>query len=135
MIPVFPSAASPLHFGHHTLSVVKGTTMPTLGSPLTSIWLKRQVLVFDLRILGRARFRACNKLGNLVQSETLWEFEVLQTIDDYWQKSSQRAEATEVPAAAKTMDISSPAKERKHFTTTGSNCVPLDSESRRMASW
>src|SRR5215470_20180524 len=45
-----------------------------------------------------------------------------------------KAELTEVPAAAKTVDISSCAKERKHCTTRGSNCVPLDSMSRRMAS-
>jgi hypothetical protein len=31
-----------------------------------------------------------------------------------------------VPAAAKTVAISACAKEMKHCTTAGSNCVPLD---------
>jgi hypothetical protein len=45
-----------------------------------------------------------------------------------------RAEETEVPAAAKTGDISAWAKERKDLTTTGSNWVPLASLRRRTAS-
>src|SRR5260370_35467728 len=45
-----------------------------------------------------------------------------------------RAEETEVPAAANTVDISASAKERKVRTTTGSNWVPLASMSRRTAS-
>src|SRR5258708_10571587 len=45
-----------------------------------------------------------------------------------------RADETDVPAAAKTGDISASAKERKDWTTTGSNCVPLASLSRRTAS-
>src|SRR6267143_2655818 len=50
-------------------------------------------------------------------------------------KCAYRAEETDVPAAAKTGDISDSAKERKDWTTTGSNCVPLASVSRRTASW
>src|SRR5271154_1462022 len=48
--------------------------------------------------------------------------------------SFYRAEPTDVPAAANTMAISVCANDKKHCTTTGSNCVPLDSTSRRMAS-
>jgi hypothetical protein len=36
-----------------------------------------------------------------------------------------RAEETEVPAPANTVDISASANDRKVRTTTGSNCVPL----------
>ena len=49
-------------------------------------------------------------------------------------KAGSRAIETEVPAAARTVAISACAKERKHCTTAGSNCVPLDSTSLRTAS-
>src|SRR5258708_23929309 len=45
-----------------------------------------------------------------------------------------RADETDVPAAAKTGDISASARERKDTTPTGSNWVPLASLSRRTAS-
>src|SRR6266446_638032 len=48
--------------------------------------------------------------------------------------SIHSAVETEVPAAANTPAISVCAKERKHCTTTGSNCVPLARISRRTAS-
>jgi len=45
-----------------------------------------------------------------------------------------KAEETDVPAAAKTGDISASAKERNDWTMTASNCVPLASLRRRTAS-
>src|ERR1700704_4603792 len=45
-----------------------------------------------------------------------------------------RADETEGPAGGKTGAISASAKERKDWTTTGSNWAPLASLSRRTAS-
>lgn len=60
-----------------------------------------------------------------------WDFCTLERMDELQedhhrlsqekQRGNYNAELTEVPAAAKTVGISSRAKERKHFTTAGSN--------------
>jgi hypothetical protein len=49
----------------------------------------------------------------------------LRRLRDLKSKEVYKAEETDVPAAAKTVAISASAKDKKHCTTTGSNCVPL----------
>ena len=118
--------------------------MPIGAEAQLSIPLIRQRFGLSYLLLAGRQVSSRNGNGDLVQFETpatfpskegafLWEM-LIERRRGVSAGFNYRADSTEVPAAAKTMGISAWAKERKQFTTTGSNCVPLDSVSLRMAS-